>query len=492
MLTLTLANLTKLYCQKLVREVTGRRKVYLATLDSKPENEQLVYAKVFNGANFAKYAHRDAAGSQLLSNAGIVTPKLVADELLQDATGRVLCYQAIEAQNAEVLYASFRQVANAENHQNRLNLMQQLTSAVALHHKVGLIQTDLYLKNFLVKDAAVYTLDGDGVRRLSKLFKKREALKNLATLFSKMDVLDDDWIDQLYSSYCKVRGIEYSLFDAADIWVWTQKIRRKVANNYADKKVFRNCTDVKIIQTAEQFLAIARNFCQDSTQHFAENLISENVSAKDLDAALNKPENNLKNGNTCTVGFLQIANQQIVVKRYNIKNYWHSVRIALRQSRAAKSWANAHRLNISHIATPKPLALLEERHRIFKRRTYFLSEYCDAPDIAEFFTKSHLQDKTVVATATAELFYKLYLLKISHGDCKASNIKIMALKPILIDLDAMQSHTSGWAFQAKHVRDLKRFMRNWQDDIEITALLKQAFILQYDADDDILELAGFN
>ena len=75
--------------------------------------------------------------------------------------------------------------------------MQQLTSAVALHHKVGLIQTDLYLKNFLVKDTAVYTLDGDGVRRLSKLFKKREALKNLATLFSKMDVLDDDWIDQL-------------------------------------------------------------------------------------------------------------------------------------------------------------------------------------------------------------------------------------------------------------------------------------------------------
>jgi hypothetical protein len=63
----------------------------------------------------------------------------------------------------------------------------------------------------------------------------------------------------------------------------------------------------------------------------------------------------------------------------------------------------------------------------------------------------------------------------------------------------MQAHFGSilgdWWFERKHIKDLKRFMRNWENDAEVTALLKQEFLLEYTAqcpyeDDGILFRAG--
>jgi hypothetical protein len=157
-------------------------------------------------------------------------------------------------------------------------------------------------------------------------------------------------------------------------------------------------------------------------------------------------------------------------------------------SRAALSWANAHRLMISDIATPKPLALLEERFGCLRRRAYFLSEYIEAPDAMQFFLQSaKLEDKEAVASNIATLFHRLYLFRYSHGDCKATNIKIVNLSPVLIDLDGMQAHRHGccfdWWFERKHIKDLQRLMKNWEHDAETTHILKQAMRLEYASQD---------
>ena len=429
-----------------------------------------VYAKIFIGKEANRYALRDETGVIALRQAGInTTDLLIATETLDGA--HVLVYAAIKnAQNAEVVCKQLGKNA-------RFRLMQKLVSTVAQHHQAGLIQTDLYLKNFLVQydsaqydaaqNALVYTLDGDGIRPLFKLFQSRQKLHNLATLFSKMDVLDDVWIEDLYQVYCNETGIAFSVLDGAKVWNLTQKIRQHVSSAYADKKVFRNCTDVKVTQNFRHYLAIASGFLVEERQ-----LLS-------LDPLLEDPLHNIKNGHTCTIAMAHMANWQVVIKRYNIKNRWHGLSRAVRPSRAAISWANAHRLIISNIMTPKPLALVEARFGALRQRAYFVSEYIDAPDVAQFFAQTHAMEiKKNVADEVALMFYRLSLLKISHGDCKASNIKIKDSKPVLLDLDAMQADAS--LFERKHIKDLKRFMRNWANDAETTAMLKQAFVMAYD------------
>lgn len=456
--------------EQLVRTIPNRRYVCSGVF-----NHQPVYAKIFTGKSAAVYALRDKAGAELLLQAQILTPQLLLacelDAGVPDTSAYVLIYAAVEnSQNAE-------QVWRSSDADQRLLLMQQLLQTVASHHQAGLLQTDLHLKNFLVQKHAgdadvIYTLDGDGIRRLRPWFRQCQQLANLATLFSKMDVLNDGWITELYARYCSQLGLTGSPESTDKVCYLTRKIRDRVASGYADKKVFRNCTDVKVTQNFSRFEAIAADF----------NVYNQSLAA--LDQCLADAQRNIKNGNTCTIAKALLAKQPVVIKRYNIKNFWHGLNRALRASRAAKSWANAHRLMISNIATAKPLALLEERFGHLRRRAYYLSAYVDAPDVKQFFESAIAAgDKEVALSNVAALFYKLYLLRYSHGDCKATNIKMVNLSPVLIDLDAMQANFGGmlssWRFERKHIKDLKRFMKNWEGDMEMTGLLKRALQLQY-------------
>ncbi len=472
-----------LFCEKIVRRVPGKRLVCQGVWA-----QQAVYAKLFIGSDAARYFERDKRGVECLCKAGIASPEILFAGLAEDGETHLIIFVAIEsARNVEDIWQEL-------DSPQRLNLAHRLVQTVAQHHQAGLLQTDLYLKNFLVQQKPgqndlIYTLDGDGIRAISALFQKRQKLRNLATLFSKMDVLDDGWIAALYAQYCLQLGIAHSHADEAEVWLLTQKIRHQVATGYADKKVFRNCTDVKVTRSFKRFQAVASDFCVESQ------------ALASLDVFLADSTLNIKNGNTCTIAKAMLANRSVIVKRYNIKSFWHGLNRAFRVSRAAKSWANAYRLMICNIATPKPLALVEERFGCFRRRAYYLSEYVDAPDVMQFFELcTKLEDKETVAHNLAALFYKLYLLKFSHGDCKATNIKIINLAPVLIDLDGLQDHFgnvfgNGW-FERKHIKDLQRLMKNWANDAEVTALLKQAFLLEYTAQhpgkgDGILFRAGF-
>ncbi len=462
--------------QAVVRTVPNKRLVCRCVWNGQP-----VYAKIFLGKNAARYADRDARGVAWLSEAGIRTPTLLCVSETADPQTRVLLFaEILDAANAEQQLVSLDNVHKAE-------FASLLVQEVAAHHRSGLLQTDMYLKNFLVKSNQVYTLDGDGVRQLSGFFQKRQRLINLATLLSKFDVLDDGWIPSLYARYCLHTGELSNAADESRLRRFVQKIRQSQVSAYADSKVFRNCTDVKVLHTFNSFKAIAAGF----------NLGHIDVDA--LDARLNTPEQNFKNGNTCTVGLAELAGKQVVVKRYNIKGFWHGLNRAFRVSRAALSWANAHRLLMSNIATAQPLALVEMRWGILRRRAYYLSEYVDAPDALQFFAQcGSLEQKQSVARHLAALLHKMYLLKYTHGDFKATNIKIVDLEPLLIDLDAMRAHSShffGFVFRRGHVKDLKRLMRNWSHDQQIYALLKQALTDEYlsagsDASKQILIRAG--
>ena len=460
-----------LTCLETVRHVPGKRIVCRGIWGN-----QSVYAKLFIGSRAKRYALRDLHGVHALTQAGIMTPDLLYSGQVVDGQGEVLIFaEVIDSVNAERAWEDWLYKPEA-----RFGLAKELVAEVARHHQAGLMQTDLYLKNFLLQGERIYTLDGDAVRTISPFFGRHQALENLTLLLSKFDVSDDAlWLPELLAIYAKVRGLT-STFNSQTVCKSVYAHRRRVVSQYADEKVFRECSDVHVEKNSHFFSAIARPYLNEKMS-----------SALDEPDLLLDATHRLKSGNTCTVSMAEVDGRKVVVKRYNIKNFWHGLSRALRPTRAAVSWSNAHRLIMYGIATAAPIALLEKRYSVIRRQAYFLAEYIDAPDVDKFFADATVTDvqKSLVAHNIARMFYKLYLLKIDHGDFKATNMKIVNGQPLLIDLDSMREYRCNWWYTRRHVRDLLRFMRNWQHDAAARNILVAAFRAAY-SDTSLLDKAG--
>ncbi|MGQ0442956.1 MAG: lipopolysaccharide kinase InaA family protein [Methylophilaceae bacterium] len=456
-----------------VRHVPNRRCVCHAIWQDQP-----VYAKLFFGKKAKHYALRDVVGVGYLQQAKIATPEILYHGNVPRSECYVVLFEAIAAENAEDRWQRLNELA-------QFNLAQNLVLTVAQHHNAGLIQTDMYLKNFLVqprgqaKGELIWTLDGDGVRQFS-VVSRQNALANLSVLLSKFDALMlENWLQKLLNIYAQARCWRINP-DLIDMKSSINAYRRKLASAYAEKKVFRQCTDVQIIASREVFTAIATDYlvvALPQTPNQAEvYFISEHL---------------IKKGNTCTVVAATLDTQKLIIKRYNIKSFWHGLNRAFRKTRAAISWANAHRLKLLGIATAAPIALIESRNWGLQGKAYFLAECVEAPDVAAFFMQT--RDKVKRAAAVKQivtLCYRLYLHQISHGDMKASNIKLLEGKPVLIDLDSMQQHHYAWLALRAHVRDLRRLMQNWQDEPALYNAFVKTFKVIY-KDNTPLEMAHF-
>lgn len=469
---ITLEDGSILSCLDTVRRIPGRRIVCRGRW-----NELDVYAKIFLGNKAARYADRDRRGVEALTAVGIQTPALLyAGKIAGSA--EVLIFSAInDGVNADQAWSNL-----ALHSKERRSLAEALVVEVARHHKAGLLQIDLYFKNFLLQGKFIYTLDGDAIRPLPWWNATNSALNNLALLLSKLDVLDlQEWLPDLLAAYARERGS--STPDTAAMRKKIAAIRSRVTAKYADKKVFRECSEISVLCNKRLYRAVSRANATETMDGILANadaLLQENSSRK------------LKSGNTCTVALTEINGRKMVIKRYNIKGFWHGVSRALRRSRAAISWANAFRLHVYDIATPAPVALVERRYGFIRRQAYLVTDYVDAPDIDAYFADSTIDParKSAVAQQLAHLLYKLKLLGIAHGDFKATNVKVLEDQPLLIDLDSMREYRCRRLFERRHVRDLRRLLQNWRHDVETRGLLRQALKETY-KDQQPLQQAGW-
>lgn len=461
---LPLEGVPTLTCSEIVRRVPGRRLVCRGEW-----NGQAVFAKLFIGHQAGRYAERDARGIHALMAGHLLTPALLHAGKISGQPGQVLIFAAVpDSRNAELVWQT------ADSSQRGL-LAAELVNTVAKHHAAGLLQTDLYLRNFLCASSGIHTLDGDGIRIYRRPVRRWRSLANLALLLSKFDVEEDVFIPELVHAYAKQRGWPLKQCDLHVVQKNVQTIRRRIARQYAERKVLRECTDVHVEHRFGRFLAVTR----EKMSH-ALRLVTDGPDAW-LDGAGCV---RLKNGNTCTVGLVEADGQHIVIKRYNIKNVWHGTNRMLRRTRASISWSNAHRLRMFGIPTPAPLALIEHRYGPLRKESYFLAEYVAGPNIDEVLADPVVTDesKQAIAQQAAGLLHKLYLLGIEHGDMKATNLKIVDGKLMLLDLDAMRQHRFMWWFRRRHARDLRRFLRNWQDNPVMLRMLQNALATAYGSD----------
>lgn len=459
-----------LQCQQIARRVPGRRVVCSATWQGRA-----VYAKLFIGEKAVRYANRDARGAKALMESGLSTPELLHQGAIAGEQGQVLIFAFVpESRNLE-------EVWNAADLHQRHALADKLIRTVAAHHTAGVMQTDLYLRNFLLAADVIYTLDGDGIRIYPEGVSRELALENFALLLSKLNAPDDARTAEWLALYAQARGWDEPVL-LEELQTRVRAVRYQTVQKFVARKVLRDCTDIFVERRFDRYLAVVRAEMDDDLKRVIDN---PNSFFQAPDSAY------LKRGKTCTIILAQSGARRVVIKRYNIKNFRHAISRAWRPSRASVSWSNAHMLRAFEIPTPMPLALIERRWGVLRREAWLLMSYAEGPDIADVLADGFLSEeqKRDIALRAANLLHQLRLLRIEHGDMKATNIKWVNGAPLLLDLDAMKLHRDEKQFARRHMRDLRRFLKNWKKTPDILTMVKSALILAY-GDDPLLAQIG--
>jgi tRNA A-37 threonylcarbamoyl transferase component Bud32 len=450
------ANIRELHCQQIYRHLPGKRLVCAATWAGKQ-----VFVKIYYHRWRAKsHWRREERGLRLLLRCGIATPPLLRSQYVRDRDCYVLILGAIAP--ARTFGEVWNQSSGAADRRDLLNGMVRVFAEL---HGAGLIQSDPHFNNFLVSGDRVYTLDGSDIGRLRPFFAKQQALANLAVFCAIFPSAYGDLASGALIEYFKLRRWAHSQRDSESFIQLIASVRERNERNYFQRKIFRECTPFVARRSWSSAWACDRRFYTPS--------MKELLRAPDKFLA-SHAQSFLKQGQGATVAVVQADDLQLVVKHYHARNRVHAFRRAFGKTRAARSWSNAHRLRICGVATAEPVAWIEERFGPFRRASYFLSRYMAGPHLLEFLGSgaSSNTEQIEMAEQVVNMLNSLGRCRIVHGDLKATNIIVHEGQPVLMDLDAMCYFGKRKAFVARFAEDLKRFMRNWENNEHLEQLFR--------------------
>ena len=431
-----------------LRLLPGKRLTAEARLNGQP-----VLAKLFLTRSAARHAKRERAGLRALADAKLPTPAHVADGRL--AGGGELVATRFFA-GSVTLADLWRAAPRPPGDARAIGLLGRALALLARMHATGLAQSDLHLDNFLQHHGRLHLIDGATVERYPAPLTPQTATANLAILLAQFPPAWDAHLEALVAPYIAAGG------RISNLPALLNAIHSVRANRLADilHKSTRNCTLFSVTKNATRFTSTVRK------------------EAEALAPLLKRPDQAihsgtlLKDGNTATVALTHLAGRAVVIKRYNLKNFRHAFSRMWRPSRAWHAWHAAHRLVFLDIATPAPLAVIEERVGPLRRRAYFITVHCPGPNLLELLDPLQ-PPPDAIAAALVTTFQRLFDARITHGDLKATNLLWHSGRIFLIDLDATTAHPSGQSFAASWARDRARLLRNWPEDSALSKWIDQ-------------------
>lgn len=388
-------------------------------------------------------------GYELLHNACYDIPVRVYYGAIQNNV-KVIVYQYLDqAYPLENIFLKKSSISDAI-----AKYLPKLIDLFVRFRSDNMIHEDPHLGNFLLKDDKIYILDMGAVRKANDSYLID---KNMALMFAQFPRILH--VESLYlKNYLLGLGENINGSHADELIKLIRKQQQWRESHFL-KKIYRECTAFHVRSTMYGRLTIDRDYLQGDLI----NVISSPERIFD-----NEHITMLKQGNTSTIGIINIDDRQYVAKRYNVKNFGHRLKLICRESRASRSWRNAHRLQLRGIRTAKPVALME----CLKGVSLYVTEYVAGSNSAEFFRQQHLTEKTKndIAIKMLRLIEELASEGLVHGDLKSTNFIIHEGEPVLIDLDAMKTVNNHRLLQLGIEKDRRRFKKNWRDNAEVRSI----------------------
>ena len=435
----TPSNVESVQCTALIRTVPGRRRIYDSVW-----NEKNVIVKVFSHEiSSGIHLKREWRGLRNLQKRGLSSPEPLFYGRTEDDQWAIVIEKILDSSTV------LDSLDGLSEQSDRLNLLTQVCRELARQHSKGVLQKDLHLGNFLLADNKVYALDPGQMRFFYGELIKSESISQVALLLSGLPNLDEQNIRVLCEEYFNERGWKFEKSDEAILHKQII-IQTKKAIKRALKKSLRTSKRFTRIKTGKHTAVFDKDFCpHDNPTDLLEQIDSLMDSGQIL-----------KEGNTCYVSRFTWNEKDVVVKRYNNKGFFHSLRHTIKGSRARRSWLNAYRLGLLEISTPKPLAYIESYNGKLIHQSYIVTEYVQGRAFYYF-----IEDKDISKQELSEIIRQVIALldelgkhKISHGDLKNSNILITESGPVITDLDAMKVHIFNQAYKARREKDLSRLI----------------------------------
>ena len=407
-----------------------------------------VLAKLLVGGNAARHFQRERDGARLMADQGLTTPRLLVDGLKEGEGGWLLFEYLDHAESLGDAWAKVESLPMLADEQHLV--LGEALSAIAHLHAKGLWQEDLHLDNLLRQDGQLYLIDGAGIKAETpgQQLSRQRVLENLGVFFAQLPKRLEPYIEEALVHYILANAEHALPLEALQKQV--DKVRNWRLKDYLEK-AGRECSLFSVERSLSGLRAIRRGE------------VEALLPVLEQADALIDQGHLYKTGGAASVARIQVAGRTLVLKRYNIKNTAHWFKRFWRPSRAWHSWIEGHRLEFLDIATPRPLAVLEERTLGLRSRAYLVTEYADGPDLtacfAPYVESGEAPDEQV--EALVRVMQQLIRERISHGDFKGHNLFWQHGQWSLIDLDAMCQHATQLSFAPAYARDRARLLRNW-------------------------------
>jgi len=396
-----------------------------------------------------RHHRREREGWQRVTSAGLACPALLGEGRADAGRLTAVVYGWVEG---GVSLAALWPSLDGEG---RRRWLERVQAALARLHDHGSRQRDLHLGNFLVRGEELVVLDLATVGRCLGVPGPRQRLAELGRLAAQLSVAEQlhglEWMAATVVSQGSPRQRQNQLWRSL-----RRAWRRRLADYLAKSR--RPCSLTHVERSWHRHWYCRRQHWQPDLQQLA------------VDPELFMARGRLlKAGNTATVVATELDGRQVIIKRYNIKNWRHGLSRALRPTRGTRSWLSAHLLELAGIAATRPVALLEQRWGPVRRQAYLVCDAIEGQELLELGSRRPLDHQELAGLE--QLLRLMQTCRISHGDFKASNLLVRSGQPWLIDLDALTRHSSRRGAARGLARDLDRLIRNWPAEQTIHAQL---------------------
>lgn len=441
---LRLSDKQAFFGEGVARIIPKRRMVVFGTWHGKP-----AVAKLFFDSRARDHMERDIAGIRSLQKNRIPTPELLYEGYTEDKKIYALVFERIaESKNLEEIWHE------RHNIEEVMPIFKAVIIEIATQHVLGILQHDLHLKNFLMTEKTIYTLDGAQIEVLPRLLARQESLNNLVLFLSQLGIDTESYQEILFRHYAEARGWSLKNEDFVELFQLIKKCNECRWQRY-EEKIFRDST--QFVRLSGLTMSGMYNRSYEGPQLLA--------FFKNPESAFAPPAAKLlKAGNSATVIKLRMDGRDYVIKRYNMKNFWHRLRRCFSQTRAACCWRLANKLNLFGISTAMPIAFLENRILGLRGVSYVVTEYVSGDHAGDYFTRHATRADKIqtMVKRISSLLKSVAKVDVSHGDLKISNILINAAdQPVLIDLDGAREYYSLRGLQKAWQHELARFLMNF-------------------------------